>query len=38
MCHLLAAYWNLSSTCCMLVADNTEFHLDMHTRVLNFEF
>ena len=30
MCHLLAAYWNLSPTCCMLATDNTEFHLDMH--------
>ena len=38
MCHLLAAYWNLSPTCCMLATDNTEFHLDMHTTVLNCEF
>ena len=33
MCHLLAAYWNLSPTWCMLATDNTEFHLDMHTTV-----
>ena len=38
MCHLLAAYWNLSPTCCMLATDNTEFHLDMHTTVLNCDF
>ena len=25
-------------TCCMLTTDNTEFHLDMHTTVLNCEF
>ena len=38
ICHLLAAYWNLAPTCCMLATDNTEFHLDMHTTVLNCEF
>ena len=31
-------YLLLTGICCMLATDNTEFHLDMHTTVLNCEF